>query len=114
MKNERFIIKDIEKIEAIPTSHQIGLKKVLLSDSETISNITQIAVTSLSANEKIEKHIHPTMDEHYIFISGKGIIYIDDETFECTAGTFILVPANSQHNLEVITDMKFITIGVAL
>lgn len=112
--NRSVIIKNIEQIEAIKTSHQIGLKKVFLSDKETISDITQIAFCKLSAKETVESHIHISMDEHYIFTSGNGIMYVDHSFYECKSGMFILVPAGSSHYLEALTDLEFYTIGVAI
>ena len=54
------------------------------------------------------------MDEHYLFISGKGVMCVDNEDIECKEGVFVLVPAKSPHSLEAISDLKFIAIGVAL
>jgi mannose-6-phosphate isomerase-like protein (cupin superfamily) len=114
MKNNRIIYRDFNSLESLPTSHQIGEKKVLLSNSETISSITQLALTKLFANDIVEEHLHPTMDEHFIVLSGEGIIQIDNENYDLKAGKFILVPAGSSHNLSAITDIEFITISVAI
>lgn len=114
IQNKRFIVKDIQQIEAIATSHQIGSKKVFLSDIETTSAITQIALYKLSAKEKVESHIHATMDEHYLFISGDGIMHVNHLSYKCESGIFMLVPAGSPHYLEASTDMEFYTIGVAI
>jgi len=114
VKNSRVIYRDYTILEPLPTSHQIGEKKVLLSNSETISNITQLAYTTLFANDKVEDHVHATMDEHFIVVSGIGIIQIDNENYDLKAGKFILVPAGSHHNLFAITNIEFITISVAL
>lgn len=114
MANNRIIYRDYNLLEPVPTSHQIGEKKVLLSNSETISNITQLALCKLFANDKVEEHVHPTMDEHFIVVSGEGIIQIDNENYDLKAGKFILVPAGSYHNLFAVTNIEFITISVAL
>jgi mannose-6-phosphate isomerase-like protein (cupin superfamily) len=112
--NNRIIYRDYDLLEPVPTSHLIGLKKVILSNSETISNITQLALSKLFANDKVQEHIHPTMDEHFIVVSGEGIIQIDNENYDFKAGKFILVPAGSYHNISAKTDIEFITISVAL
>lgn len=98
----------------MPTSHLIGQKKVLLSNAETISAITQIAISKLFKNDIVEKHVHPTMDEHYVVLSGEGIILVDNTQFNLQSGTFILVPAGSFHEMKAITDLEFITIGVGV
>lgn len=114
MNRERLIIRDYTHLEPEPTSHRVGLKKVLLSASETLSNVTQIAITKLSAGDRVEEHVHPTMDEHYFIISGEGVLNIDKRLYHCETGKFILIPAGSLHDLHAITDMELITIGVAI
>lgn len=114
MPNPRFIKRNLSEILPIPTAHQIGMKTVLLSNVETISNITQIAITELRQGEEVESHVHPTMDEHYLFVSGEGVMCVDEEKIDCRQGVFLLVPAKSVHSMCAMTDMKFITIGIAL
>lgn len=114
MPNPRFIQRNLSDILPIPTAHNIGLKSVLLGNAETISNITQIAITELHQGEEVESHVHQTMDEHYLFISGEGVMRVDAEIVTCKKGVFLLIPAMSVHSIRAITDMKFLTIGVAL
>ncbi len=114
MANSRIIYKDYSLLDSIPTSHKIGEKKVLLSNAETISNITQLAISKLFANDIVEEHVHPSMDEHYIITGGEGIMQIDSESYEFNAGKFILVPAGCCHNLVATTDLEFITISVSI
>lgn len=114
MPNPRAIIRILSETHPQTTSHNIGIKRVLLANDETPSSITQIAVTELRKGERAETHVHETMDEHYLFLSGRGIMRIDGSDVECEEGVFLLVPAGSEHSMMAETDMKFITIGVAL
>lgn len=107
------IIKDISKIEGISTAHGIGIKKVLLSCGDTESSVTQIAVTKLKKGEEVECHVHKTMDEHYIILSGEGVMDIEGESYVCRDNMYILISKGSLHSLRATTDMKFITIGIA-
>ena len=107
------IIKDISKIEGISTAHGIGIKQVLLSCGDTESSVTQIAVTKLKKGEEVECHVHKTMDEHYIILSGEGVMDIDGESFVCKDDMYVLISKGSLHSLRTTTDMKFITIGIA-
>lgn len=108
------ICRHLDEITPVPTSHDIGLKQVLLSNAETDSAITQIAKTILQKGEKVEEHIHPTMDEHYLFLNGAAYLYVDDMRIECTKNQYVLVPSNSIHFIEATSDTEFITIGVAI
>ncbi len=107
------IIKELSKIVATPTVHEVGSKKVLLNSNETESAITQIAVTRLEKGEKVEPHIHKTMDEHYFFLEGEATLFLNNEEHVCKNGTYILVCTGTTHSLKALTDVLFITIGVA-
>lgn len=107
------IIRELSEIVATPTAHGVGAKKVLLSSNETESAITQIAVTRLEKGEKVEVHMHKTMDEHYFFLEGEVILFLNNEKYVCKNDTYILVYSGTSHSLKALTDTKFITIGVA-
>ena len=114
MRNPRLVSKQLTNISPVPTAHQIGQKIVLLNNQETSSNITQIAMTELRQGESVDEHIHPTMDEHYLFLSGKGVMIVEGEEMECKEGLFLLVPATCKHGMSALTNMKFLIVGVAL
>jgi hypothetical protein len=42
--SERILVKEIDKIPFLSTSHNIGKKKIILFKLETKSNISQIAL----------------------------------------------------------------------
>ncbi len=107
------IIKQIDKIRPVNTSHNIGSKKILVSKKEIESAITQIAITQIDQSNIVENHVHETMDEHYIFRSGVCDMIVDNKKYKCTTGTYILVPAGAFHSLYAITNIEIITIGVA-
>lgn len=107
------IIKDIDTIPAVPTAHHIGLKQVLLSCGDTTSSVTQIACTQLLQGEQVEEHVHETMDEHYLFEEGVGVMTIDGIDYDCKSGIYILVPAGCSHSLRAVQNMKFFTLGIA-
>lgn len=59
-------LKNINAINHIATSHGARIKKVLCTNDEAASNITQIAVSRLKAGEQVAVHVHETMEEHFI------------------------------------------------
>lgn len=109
-----YIARHLNEIAPKPTSHNIGLKQVLLAGDETTSAITQIAKTVLKKGERVEEHVHPTMDEHYLGLSGKGSLWVDDQEIVLVKDTYVLVKAGSKHHLEAKDDICFLTIGVAI
>ncbi len=105
--------KGLSRIQPTTTSHVIGKKRVLLSNDETSTAITQMAVTTLIAGEEVESHSHPTMEEYFLFRKGVAILTVSDEIIECRLDDFVVVPPATPHTLKAITDIEVLTIGCA-
>jgi quercetin dioxygenase-like cupin family protein len=103
--------KKIIDIIPISTTHGVGEKRVLLNSQETSTPLTQIAVTRLKAGEMAKEHLHPTMEEFFLFQKGDAIMTVGEEQITCSSGDFISIPANTLHALKAITDIEIITIG---
>ena len=103
--------KKIIDIIPISTTHGIGEKQILLNNQETSTPLTQIAVTRLKAGEAAEEHLHPTMEEFFLFQKGDASMTVGKEQITCGSGDFISIPANTLHSLKAITDIEIITIG---
>ena len=114
ISKSRMIVRNLNEIPYIPTSHNIGEKQVLLSKDETESPVTQIAKHILQGGSYVEEHAHPTMDEHFIFLDGDGEININGLSIKCTSGLFVLVPATASHSVKAYTNLIFITFSVAI
>ena len=106
--------KNIKELPIIPTTHGVGEKRVLLNSQETSTPLTQIAVTRLKAGEMAKEHLHPTMEEFFLFQKGDAIMTVGEEQITCSSGDFISIPANTPHALKAITDIEIITIGCAV
>lgn len=106
--------KKIIDIIPISTTHGVGEKRVLLNSQETSTPLTQIAVTRLKAGEMAKEHLHPTMEEFFLFQKGDAIMTVGEEQIACSSGDFISIPANTLHALKAITDIEIITIGCAV
>ncbi len=109
-----YIIKNINAINDVMTSHGAGIKKVLCSNDEASSNITQIAVSLLKAGEEVEVHEHETMEEHFIIEDGSLEFMIDDKVMTVNSSTYVMVPAGTKHGIKAVTNCKMITIGCAV
>ena len=104
--------KLIDKVDTELTSHGSGLKKVLVSNSDTTSAITQIAITELMEN--IDEHLHRTMDEHFIFLAGECFVHVDNVKYHCIENSYLYIPAMRIHSIQILKRVKLLTIGVAL
>lgn len=107
-------IKRLSDIFPQITSHNVGLKQVLVSKEETESDITQIAVTVLRVGEETDRHRHPSMEEFFFFHSGKLELTVEDETCICVSGDFVMVGCGVMHQLKAIEDTELLTIGCAI
>lgn len=107
------ILKNISDIKGVSTAHGIGIKQVLLSGGDTDSAVTQIAITALRADEEVEEHVHPTMDEHYIILKGKGEMFFNENWHNCHEDDYLLITKGDKHAMKAKSNMKFITIGIA-
>ncbi|NJB71512.1 mannose-6-phosphate isomerase-like protein (cupin superfamily) [Saonia flava] len=106
----------IQNIEGESTAHLSGLKKVFLKNTDTNSKLTQFAHGLFMPGEVCELHAHPTMDELFYFINGTGIYKVNDEEIKLKPGTFIRIPAKSQHELvnNGKNNLEFVYFGIAL
>lgn len=108
------LIKYLSSIHQVPTSHFCGLKQVLLSNEETNSKITQIAITQFEQGETAEEHSHPDMLECFFVFSGNLQIKINGAVYQCKENDFMMVDCNERHELKALTDCRFMTIGCAI
>jgi mannose-6-phosphate isomerase-like protein (cupin superfamily) len=103
--------RSVKDIEPIPTSHNAGMKRVLLAANESENPITQIAITDLCAGEIAEAHVHEDMQEGFYVLSGELDIVLDGQIEHCKAEDFVWVKCGTSHELRAITDVRVMTIG---
>ena len=103
--------KTLNHILPVSTSHNAGLKRVLLSAEESGCPITQIAITDLKAGEVAKSHMHEDMQEGFYVMSGELDIVLDGETEHCQTEEFVWVECGTRHELRAQTDVRVMTIG---
>lgn len=106
--------RSLTEIQHIPSSHKVGMKRVLLAAEESGCAITQIAVTDLKAGEVAEAHVHEDMKEGVYVMSGVLDMVLDGETLHCAKDDFVWVECGTRHELRAIADTRIMTIGCAL
>lgn len=111
---KRVIFKNTKSVQGEITSHSVGVKRVLLTNSECESMLTQAAVGSLNKGEFVNIHLHPTMEEFYFFTKGKAKFIIDEIEYSCKKDSFIKIPKNTKHALMAISNVEFIYWGIAV
>lgn len=103
--------RSLSDIHPVPSSHKVGMKRVLLAAEESGCAITQIAVTDLRAGEVALAPIHEDMQEGFYVMSGVLDMVLDGEVEHCKEGDFVWVESGVCHELRAVTDMRMMTIG---
>ena len=106
--------RSLSDITPVPSSHKVGMKRVLLAVEESGCAITQIAVTDLKAGEVAEAHVHEDMMEGFYVMSGVLDMVLDRELLRCVKDDFVWVESCTSHELRAVTDTRIMTIGCAL
>ena len=108
------MIRNLNDISPILTSHGVGQKRVLLSSSEAGCSLTQIAVTTLKEGEIAIAHIHPDMQEAFYVLEGEMEVVLDGKHTICNKDTFVYVEKCTSHEIKAITDCRIMTIGCVI
>lgn len=103
--------RSLSDIEPVVTSHNAGMKRVLLAATESGCAITQIAITELRAGEVAKTHIHEDMQEGFYVLKGNLDIVLDGVVDHCQAEDFVYVKSGASHELRAVTDVRVMTIG---
>lgn len=103
--------RTLGNISPEPSSHKVGMKRVLLAAEESGCAIMQIAVTDLKAGEVAEAHCHADMQEGFYVMSGMVDMVLDREVEHCKAEDFVWMRCGMMHELRAIADTRILTIG---
>jgi mannose-6-phosphate isomerase-like protein (cupin superfamily) len=74
---------------------------------------SQLVLMSLKPGEEIGLEVHPDNDQFFRFEKGRGKVIIDDNEYEVSDGTAVVVPAGASHNVintSEFEDLKLYTI----
>jgi len=74
---------------------------------------SQLVLMSLLPKEEIGMEVHPDNDQFFRFEKGQGKCIIDDNEYDISDGSAIVVPAGAQHNIINVSateDLKLYTI----
>lgn len=95
-----------------------AVKKVLFTSSDFPHKVKlqMINWAHIDKGKSFVAHYHEDMDEVFIIISGKVLIYVDDKTEILEKGDAVLVPMRSTHRMKNIgdSDVDYIVIGLSL
>jgi mannose-6-phosphate isomerase-like protein (cupin superfamily) len=86
----------------------------MFEDHDLVSNLFIVAVDVLPPGASIGVHPHPTEEEIYFILEGRGIMTVDDEEREVSAGDMVLTRPGSSHGLRNHSEapLRMLALGV--
>ena len=104
---------DFDEVPFLATAHAAGMKKTFFRDSGDGAGLTQFAYGRLAAGETIAEHEHPTMDEYFYFLAGRGEYVVGERTIQLHGGVAVKIPAAHLHALRAFETLDFVYFGIA-
>lgn len=106
------LIKNIERGKSIDFDSLVSCKEGQI-ETVTLAQKKGVGVTLLAFGKGEGVGPHAAKGDALIYIhEGVARVKIGDETMEATKGQFVLMPANIQHQVTAIEDMKMLLILV--
>lgn len=90
----------VQTLDQSPRNHRGGqVSHLLLAPGQFGSE--HLAITWVEGEPGSEQpvHAHPTNEQVYVIVRGRGTMTVDDETEAVGPGTAILVPPDTEHSI---------------
>jgi mannose-6-phosphate isomerase-like protein (cupin superfamily) len=73
----------------------------LLLGGRAANESERLAVTWVEAPPGSEqaRHEHPESEQAYVIVAGRGLMTVDDRSFEVAPGTLVLIEPGEQHSI---------------
>ena len=85
----------LQTLKASPRNHRGGQVSFLMLGSENL------AITWVEGAPGSEQppHSHPSSEQAYVIVRGRGLMAAGDETEEVGPGTVVLIPPGTSHSI---------------
>ena len=90
----------LQTLEASPRNHRGGQVSFLLMGPGRLGS-ENLAITWVEGAPGSEQpqHSHPSSEQAYVIVRGRGLMAAGDETEEVGPGTVVLVPPGTSHSI---------------
>ena len=104
----KILHKNIKNIERESAHDWSGARKLLLSDSDSISkNMEAMTKWYLQPGKVFDWHMHDNIDEYFIVLEWTWIITFEDDTeIVYKKDDLIYIPENIKHKIEATWDIE--------
>ncbi len=83
------------------------IRSILDRSNAPVQN-QSLAEATVPAASATQRHYHKLSEEFYFILEGTGIMEIDGEQREVTAGDAILIPPGAWHQISASTTLRFL------
>ncbi len=101
-------IAQLSQIGRIAVSHDPQLEKKLLIEKGVVPHFTGYSYVEVPVDGYVSAHHHEDMWEMFFVSSGRAVMSIDDEVFEISKGSCIVVEPKEVHTIKNVGKTKLI------
>lgn len=96
--------------------HGTVFKKALISNDRHNGQVATFNYAWLEKGMQLETHAHADCEEYYLFLSGRGRMFVGSEWYDVGTDDYVVVPVNQLHTVENTGDdrLVFITLRAIL
>lgn len=114
-------IINFANIKEVRASHEDeqnpgSFKKVILSRGDFPPHLNPVMINwaRIPKGKKFRRHYHTDMTEIFIILKGKALITLGDKKGEITAGIAVVIPDNTDHQMEAegTSDVEYLVVGL--
>lgn len=81
------------------TAHAQPITKEVLISSGKVPHLTQFAISSLTAGQEVEAHVHYDMYEVFFVVNGTGLLRVDGINHQVFAGVVFVIEPGESHEI---------------
>lgn len=103
---------NVHTIDSSPRNHRGGQTSyLLLGEGEFGSR--RLAVTWVEGRPGSQQslHEHPSSEQAYVIVAGRGLMIVNDEMQEVGPGTMVLVPPGARHAIKCVGEDSLIYVS---
>ena len=110
-------------LDFVPPTHEVNsastpmaLKRVLATANDLqAGQVMMVNWAKLAIGGAFREHYHEDMQEIFVVVEGRAVLWIDGNRFELMRGDAAIIDANEKHRMENIADeeVEFIALGIA-
>ena len=103
----------VQSLDESPQNHRGGgqTSYLMLGPGQFGSENLIVAWLEGEPGSRQDLHAHPSSEQVYVIVRGRGLMTIEDETREVSSGMLVYIPAGSRHAIEAVGDQQLMLVS---